>query len=216
MKCTAIVVAGGSGDRFGGLKQFAMLGTKSIAAHSVETCRVIADKVILVVPNGMTGESHGADHVIEGGATRSASVRAGLSLVQDDVEVVVVHDAARPLATPRLFFAVVAELSDERVDAAICAVPVNDTIKEVTQIEGRRRVVHTLHRDDLVAVQTPQAFRADILRRAHLGEGDAHDDAALVEQNGGLIVVVAGEEENMKITSPSDLLVAEELLGARS
>ena len=67
-----------------------------------------------------------------------------------------------------------------------------------------------------MAVQTPQAFRADILRRAHLGEGDAHDDAALVEQNGGLIVVVAGEEENMKITSPSDLLVAEELLGARS
>jgi 2-C-methyl-D-erythritol 4-phosphate cytidylyltransferase len=110
---------------------------------------------------------------------------------------------------------VVAELVDERIAGAICALPVSDTIKRVAELDGRRRVVETLERASLVAVQTPQAFRAEVLRRAHAEEPEATDDAALVEDLGGIVVVVAGETGNLKLTSPVDLLAAEQILGAR-
>jgi len=214
-RCAAIVVAGGQGSRFGGLKQFAELGSVTVAARSVAACRVVAETVILVVPEGMADDAHGADEIVVGGATRASSVRAGLTALGEEFDVVVVHDAARPLATERLFYAVVAELADERVDGAIGGVPVTDTIKEVREIDGRRRVEATLDRDNLVAVQTPQAFRADVLRKAHGGGPDATDDAALVEAIGALVVVVSGEAENLKITSPIDLAAAEQILAQR-
>src|SRR5439155_23285677 len=90
-------------------------------------------------------------------------------------------------------------------DAAVPGLPLSDTLKRV---DDGARVVETVARDDLVAVQTPQAFRADALRAAHASEGDATDDAALVEQRGGCVVVVPGEAENFKITAPSDLDLA--------
>ena len=210
----AIVVAGGSGTRFGGLKQFAQLEGVTVAARSIAACRAVAPTVVLIAPAGTT-EGHGADAVVTGGETRAASVRAGLAALKEDVDVVVVHDAARPLATERLFFSVVAELADERVDGAICAVPVTDTIKRVVEIDGRRRVDTTLERSELVAVQTPQAFRASALRTAHASGAEATDDAALVEALGGLVVVVGGDDENLKLTSPVDLAAATEILGHR-
>ncbi len=215
MKCSAIVVAGGSGNRFGGLKQFALLHGESVAARSVTLCRTIADTVVLVVPAGMTDETHGADRVVEGGGNRSMSVRAGLAALDDDVEVVVIHDAARPLASERLFSSVVAELSDESLDGAIVGLPVVDTIKQVTRVGERIRVHETIDREQYVTVQTPQAFRAAVLRQAHQQHETATDDAALVEALGGIIVVVPGEDENIKITSPADVVIAEKLLGGR-
>ena len=133
-------------------------------------------------------------------------MRNGLAAVPADAEIVVVHDAARPLATAALFDAVIAAVR-AGADAAIPGVPVSDTIK---QVDGER-VVETLDRSKLVAVQTPQAFRADALRKAHAAGGEATDDAGLVEANGGTVVVVPGEQANIKVTTPDDLRIAEAL-----
>jgi 2-C-methyl-D-erythritol 4-phosphate cytidylyltransferase len=162
------------------------------------------------VPSGSKDGDHsecGADRVVEGGASRSASVRCGLAAVPDEADVIVVHDAARPLATAALFDAVVASATGH--GAAICAVPVSDTIKRV---DGGL-VIDTLDRDHLVAVQTPQAFDAALLRRAHASGAEATDDAALVELLGASVSVVPGDAHNVKITTPADLRAAEQFLG---
>jgi 2-C-methyl-D-erythritol 4-phosphate cytidylyltransferase len=138
-------------------------------------------------------------------------VRNGLAVVPEVAEVVIVHDAARPLASPALFGAVVAALVDG-VDGAVPGLAVADTVKRHQQ----GRVVETLDRSDLVVVQTPQAFRATSLRRAHRIGGDATDDAALVEASGGTVVVVTGETSNFKLTLPEDLERAEEELRVRA
>ena len=131
--------------------------------------------------------------------------------------VVVVHDAARPLASPDLFVAVIAAVTDGGADGAVPGVPPSDTIKAVDE---SGRVTDTLDRTTLVAVQTPQAFRADVLRRAHDAAAagasvGATDDAMLVEALGGTVQVVPGEPGNLKITDPADLGAAERLLAAR-
>lgn len=209
-----IVVAGGAGTRFGAPKQFLPLAGLTVAERSVATCRSVADRVVLVVPTGAGPQTHGADVVVEGGATRAASVRAGLAALEEDVDAVVVHDAARPLARPELFAAVLGAL-ERGASGAVCAVAVSDTIKRVARGPNDELcVVETLDRSELVAVQTPQAFRPDALRRAHAGEPDATDDAALVEALGLPVAVVPGDPENLKLTTPADFARAEELLGA--
>ena len=199
MTVAAIVVAGGRGERFGGQKQFAKLGGRTLAAHSVEQSRSVADFVVVVVPEDYLGDGEGADLVVTGGATRSDSVRAGLA-VCDDAQFIVVQDAARPLASTQLFEVVLAAVRAGAA-AAIPGVTVSDTIKQVA--DGV--VVNTPPRDQLVAVQTPQAFQAEILRRAHASAGVATDDAGLVEALGESVVVVAGERTNIKVTNPEDL-----------
>jgi 2-C-methyl-D-erythritol 4-phosphate cytidylyltransferase len=139
-------------------------------------------------------------------------VRAGLARVPDTAEVVVVHDAARPLASRRLFAAVIDAVS-AGADAAVPGLPVVDTLKRVS--DGC--VVETVSRANLVAVQTPQAFRAGALRTAHAQEGVDTDDAALVEAAGGKVVVVDGERRNLKLTLADDLELAQTLIeGART
>jgi 2-C-methyl-D-erythritol 4-phosphate cytidylyltransferase len=203
----AIVVAAGSGSRFGGHKQFAELGGKPLVEWSVEVAAKVCDGVVVVVPPGTP--AGGAYVVVEGGPTRSESVRRGLAAVPEEAGIIAVHDAARPLARAELWQAVIAAV-DEGADAAIPAAAVTDTVKEVG---GDGRLV-TLDRSRLVAVQTPQAFRAAALRRAHVAGGDATDDAALVEAAGGRVVLVDGPLDNIKVTAPSDLLVAAALMGA--
>jgi 2-C-methyl-D-erythritol 4-phosphate cytidylyltransferase len=222
----ALVVAAGSGTRFGRPKQFAPLCGRPVVAWAVDVARSRCDGVVLVLPAAhlpsepsKPDERFGADLVVAGGDSRSASVRAGLGAVPAEAEVVVVHDAARPLATPALFDAVLAPLADSAVAGVVCAVPVADTLKRLGAA-GRdaawRPVVETVDRQELVAVQTPQAFRAEVLRRAHAGEPEATDDAALVESLGERVVVVAGDPANRKLTTPLDLVVAEALVaGAR-
>ncbi len=196
-KVWTIVVAGGSGARFGGPKQYEMLGDRRIIDHSVETANSNCDGVVIVVPADDCAREGG----VAGGATRSESVRAGLAMVPDDATIVCVHDAARPFATPALFAAVIAAVQ-QGADAAIPGVAVADTIK---LIDDNGVVINTPRRDRVVAVQTPQAFRADVLRAAHASAGEATDDAALVEARGGHVVVVAGDVLNRKITHPDDL-----------
>ncbi|MCU1458025.1 MAG: 2-C-methyl-D-erythritol 4-phosphate cytidylyltransferase [Actinomycetia bacterium] len=203
MDVWGIVVAAGRGRRFGGAKQFETLGDRRMVDRAVETALLECDEIVLVLPEGATWEGPAVHTVVAGGTTRSDSVRAGLAAVPDHVAVVVVHDAARPLASPELFEAVIAAIA-AGADGAVPGVPVTDTIKRV---EGSR-VVETVARDTLVAVQTPQAFAASALRAAHAASGDATDDAALVEAAGGRVVVVPGEPHNLKITAPRDLELA--------
>jgi 2-C-methyl-D-erythritol 4-phosphate cytidylyltransferase/2-C-methyl-D-erythritol 2,4-cyclodiphosphate synthase len=198
----AIVVAAGSGERFGGRKQFATLAGRPAAAWAVEAARAVADVVVLVVPADAADASLGADLVAVGGATRSASVRAGLAAIDHDTTIVVVHDAARPLASPSLFRSVVGALDDAAVAGAVPGMPLSDTVKSV---DAQGLVAATLDRSALVTVQTPQAFVAGALRAAHRGDPEATDDAALVEAGGGRVVVVPGEPSNLKLTTPADL-----------
>ncbi len=212
-KVWSIVVAGGAGARFGDRKQFAPLCGRPVLEWAVEACRPVSAGVVLVLPADRDAvDPHGADIVVAGGPTRADSVRCGLAAVPGDAEVIVVHDAARPLASPRLFAAVLAAVGADGVDGAVPGVPPSDTIKAV---DGAGNVTSTLDRSTLVAVQTPQAFRAAALRRAHArADATATDDAMLVEALGGTVRVVPGELANLKITGPDDLGAAERLLAA--
>jgi 2-C-methyl-D-erythritol 4-phosphate cytidylyltransferase len=206
-----IVVAGGSGQRFGQMKQFASLDGRPVVAHAVAAAQPWSAGVVLVVPAGVAPDAHGADLAVHGGPTRSDSVRHGLAAVPEEAAVIVVHDAARPLASADLFRAVIAAVSTGGADAAVPGVPVRDTIKEV---DAEGHVTATPDRATLVAVQTPQAFRADVLRRAHQRGTVATDDAALVERLGATVLVVPGDAGNIKVTTPDDLRAAERRLSA--
>lgn len=191
-----IVVGGGTGQRFGALKQYEQLGDRRVIDHARAAAEASSDGVVVVVPAADAER----ERAVAGGATRSDSVRAGLAAVPAAATIVCVHDAARPFARPELFERVIAAVA-AGADGAIPAVAVNDTIKVVD--DGV--VVATPDRSTLVAVQTPQAFRADILRRAHASAGTSTDDAALVEAIGGRVVVVDGDTSNRKLTRPDDL-----------
>jgi 2-C-methyl-D-erythritol 4-phosphate cytidylyltransferase len=203
----AIVVAAGHGSRFGRPKQYEPLAGRRVLDWSVAAAAKACDGVVLVVPPDRVDDAEPVDAVVAGGDTRSASVRNGLAAVPPDADVIAVHDAARPLATPALFDAAV-DAVRAGAAGAVCAVPVTDTVKRTA--DGA--VVETLDRRHLVSVQTPQAFSADALRAAHAQGPDATDDAALVEAAGGRVVVVPGHAHNFKITHPDDLLVAAALL----
>ena len=204
-----IVPAGGSGERLGAdrPKAFVVLAGKTLLERSVEALRPVCDRVVVAVP---AGSEQGPDQVA-GGASRSESVRNALAAVPE-ADVAVVHDAARPLVTRELVERCLAALTDG-VDAAIAAARVSDTVKEAAP-DGR--VLRTLDRSALWAVQTPQVFRAEVLRRALDVDDEtlasATDDASLVEAGGGVVNVVEAPPENLKVTRVVDLKLAEALL----
>jgi 2-C-methyl-D-erythritol 4-phosphate cytidylyltransferase len=202
MSVWAVVVAAGRGERFGAPKQYERLGGRRVLDWALEAAGARCEGVVLVVPPERVGEHEpAAATVVGGGATRSASVRAGLAAVPEDAEVVLVHDAARPLAPPELFDAVLRAVAGG-ADGAVPGLPVTDTVKRVGP-DGA--VLETLDRHELVTVQTPQAFRAGALRAAHGAGGEASDDAALVEAAGGRVVLVPGHPAAAKVTEPGDL-----------
>jgi 2-C-methyl-D-erythritol 4-phosphate cytidylyltransferase len=192
-----IVVAAGSGLRFGSAKQFETIGGKKIVDWAVDEAWKHSAGVVVVVP---VGQVSGAGQV-EGGNTRSESVRRGLAAVPDTATIICVHDAARPFASPAVFQRVISAVVDG-ADAAVPGVAVVDTIKQVNESNV---VVATPRRETLRAVQTPQAFRAESLRRAHAAGGEGTDDATLIEKMNGEVVVVEGEIVNRKITTREDL-----------
>ena len=207
-----IVVAAGSGSRFGRLKQYEQLGDRRVLDWALDTARAVSEGVVLVVPpDAASRREPGVDAIVPGGATRSQSVRAGLAAVPPEADLVLVHDAARPLASVALFERVIAAV-EAGADAAIPGVAPSNTIKRV---DKKGRVAGTLDRSSLVEVQTPQGFRAAALRAAHEGEPEATDDAGLIESNGGRVIVVDGDASNLKLTHPHDLDVARALLAGR-
>ena len=212
----ALVVAAGRGERLGTAvpKAFAILAGRPMVDWSIAALEEVAaiDEIVVALPPG--ADAPEGTIGVAGGTQRSHSVQAALAAARAD-DVVVVHDAARPLVTPALVEDCLAALSDGGCDAAIAAAPVTDTVKEC---EGQT-VVRTLDRSRLWAVQTPQVFRRDVLERA-LDQPDevigaATDDAALVEGMGGTVRLVPAPRENLKVTTPLDLRVAELLLRER-
>lgn len=203
-----VVVAGGSGQRFGRPKQYESLGDERIIDRSCRMASLVSDGVVVVVPAADVEREGG----VAGGTTRSESVRAGLAAVPADATVVCVHDAARPLAGPELFRRVLDAIA-RGADGAVPGLPVADTIKIV---DAAGAVVSTPQRSLLRAVQTPQAFRADVLRAAHADRGEGTDDAELVERVGGRVVVVEGDPANRKITHLDDLEWARSVVAAEA
>jgi 2-C-methyl-D-erythritol 4-phosphate cytidylyltransferase len=212
MAVVGIVPAAGSGERLGasGPKAFAMCGGRSLLDWSLEVLEAVCDRVVVAVPAEFADPAAGR---VAGGASRSESVRLALAAAPE-ASVAVVHDAARPLVTRELVERCVEALTGW--DAVVAAAPVADTIKEA---EPSGRVLRTLERSALWAIQTPQVFRADVLRRALDVDASvlasATDDASLVEAGGGSVRVVEAPADNIKVTRPVDLALAEALLRAR-
>jgi 2-C-methyl-D-erythritol 4-phosphate cytidylyltransferase len=200
MSAAGIVVAAGRGERFGGPKAETVLAGRPLwqwARDALESAGVGPIVVVGAFPGG-----------IPGGRRRRDSVRAGLDALPAGTEHVLIHDAARPLASPGLVAAVVERLIQGDADAVVPGTAIRDTLKRVE--DGR--VAGTVQRQGIVAAQTPQGFVLDVLVRAHAASGlDATDDAELVERLGGKVVVIEGEEANLKITFPTDLRIAEAL-----
>jgi 2-C-methyl-D-erythritol 4-phosphate cytidylyltransferase/2-C-methyl-D-erythritol 2,4-cyclodiphosphate synthase len=225
MKTVAIIPAGGAGKRLGleVAKQYLLLDSLPVLVHTLNAFQMteIVSAVVLVVPKEDEAsvqkqivEKYGLTKVISvvaGGRERQDSVRNGLQSVSGTFDVVIVHDGVRPFVTPELIRRVVAAAAE--CGAASIGVPAKDTIKETTDDQI---VSATLRRQNLWQTQTPQAFRYDILCRAY---GEAHrdhfygtDDASLVERTGVKVRMVTGSHENIKITTPEDLLMAEALM----
>lgn len=209
----AIVLAGGGGARFGGAKQYAELGRRPLVSWSIAAAAEVADGVVAVVADPATrwpGSDVAGIRVVAGGADRAGSVAAGLAAVPADAGIIVVADAAHPLAEPALFRAVVDAVS-AGADGAVPGLPLVEVLARVDEGGVRRG---GLPRDGLVQVQTPQAFRAQVLRRAHADRPGGTEDSALVADAGGRIVVVPGQATNLHITTPDDLEVARRLVAS--
>lgn len=213
----SIVLAAGLGSRFGGNKQNAMLGHQRVVDWSVSTARSCCDGVVLVVNADAVDDVtiSDADIVVGGGHSRSQSVRNGLEAVPPEATIIVVQDAARPGASADLYRAVIGAVQ-AGADATIPALPVVDTLKRVGDTPNGLEVKETVDRADLMAIQTPQAFKRHILEAAHASGTEATDDAGLVEALGGTVNVVLGELAAIKITTVKDLDIAAELMGLNS
>ena len=216
----ALLVAAGRGERLGaeGPKAFVVLAGRPMLEWSLDALRLVpaVSRIVVALPPGVAAPAGTIG--VAGGAERSHSVRAALEAAGalPDDEPVIVHDAARPLATPELFERALGALAASGADAVVAAARVTDTIKRAGE---DLRVTETLDRGALWAVQTPQVFRRGALARA-LAQPDevlaaATDDAGLVEQAGGRVHVVESPAGNLKVTTPTDLRLAELLLRER-
>jgi 2-C-methyl-D-erythritol 4-phosphate cytidylyltransferase len=200
-----IIPAGGSGERLGAdrPKAFVVCAGRPLIEWSIDALQPTCSRIVVAAP-----PSHVRPGWVAGGPSRSASVRNALDAAPE-ASIVVIHDAARPLITPDL----VARCFDalEGVDGAIAAVPVSDTV----HIAADHVISETPDRSTLWAAQTPQVFRADVLRRAYDSNKEATDEASLVAAVGGTVRLVEGASDNVKVTTPTDLRLAEALLRER-
>ena len=214
----ALIVAAGRGERLGSGRPKALvkLAGRPMLEWSVLALRSVAavERIVVALPANELACAPAGTVAVAGGSVRSQSVREALRAC-DGGDPVIVHDAARPLAGPELFQRALAELERSGADAVIAAAPVSDTIKETG--DDDRTVRRTLDRRRLWAIQTPQVFRRDALERAFAQASvedlaAATDDAWLVERGGGLVRVTTAGPENIKVTTPIDLRLAELLL----
>ena len=224
MSVWAVLAAAGRGERLQAdrPKAFAQLGGRPLLAVSLERLEASAwiDSIVVVAPPGweepviLLAEELGCGKVVAsvaGGDSRTASVRIGVGEVADDAAAILVHDAARPLVTGPLIERLLAALN-EGWDGAIPGLSPNDTVKRVR--DGA--VVETLPREELVTVQTPQAFVASVLRRALADGGEGTDCSSLVERAGGRVTVVRGDPRLQKVTTAEDLALVESWLAGES
>jgi len=222
MHVSAIIPAGGRGSRFGAPvpKQLLALAGRPILAHSVGAIASSPDVTDLVValppdlastPPTYLSTTGKPLTVVAGGQRRRDSVANAFAAVAGRADIVLIHDAARPLVSHDVIRRTIEAAA--ATGAAIAALRVSDTVK---QVDDERRVTATLPRERIYLAQTPQAFRVDVLRAALLLGGDATDEAALAERAGHRVMVVDGDVRNMKITTPDDLVIAERLMSGAS
>ena len=207
----AILLAAGRGERLGsGLaKQWLDVDGRRAVDRVVNTASAVVDGTVLVLPPGARWDGPPVHAVAVGGATRAQSVRAGLALIPDEADVVIVHDAAHPLASAALFQAVVHRVR-AGADAAVCVLPMT----QVVQVVRAGRIVSVLPKDGQVLAQSPAAFRAGVLRAAHATAPESTEDVALVVAAGGRVVAVWGESVNLHVTTPSEWWMANSLATA--
>lgn len=218
MTIAAIIAAAGRGHRLGSAlpKSLVTVAGAPLVVHAVRTMRQAGvDIIVVAAPADCVDDIQALvpeAHVIAGGVLRQDSVSLALSTLPDDVDIVLVHDAARGLAPAAVAGAVV-DAVRAGADAVVPVVPVADTIKEVDAVGS---IVATLDRSKLRAVQTPQGFRREVLQRAHDAATGAEvtDDAALVEAVGVVVTTVPGAPLAMKVTTSADLAIAESLVAA--
>ena len=228
MRVEVIIAAGGTGRRFGEdqPKQFYLLKGKPILSWAIgrfEECILVA-RIILAVPRGMG--KYTRQHVlspfgykkvktvVEGGKERRDSVLQGLNMLETDTDTVLVHDGVRPIISEKLIRKVIQ--ATQRWEAVVPGLPVRETIKQV----GENNLVRgTLDKKTIYLAQTPQGFKKDLICRAYAQVKKrgrrSNDDASLVEKLGVKVKMIPGEETNIKITSPQDLVVSELFLGDR-
>jgi 2-C-methyl-D-erythritol 4-phosphate cytidylyltransferase / 2-C-methyl-D-erythritol 2,4-cyclodiphosphate synthase len=213
-KTAAIIAAAGMGHRLGANlpKALVKLLDKTLAEHAVANLSPVCELIIVTAPSGYEAEYSkilgDQVEVITGGVLRSDSIRLAISKIPAKYEYVLVHDAARALASTTLASSVLSQLIQGE-QAVVPALNVIDTIKEV---DAKGYVRNTLDRSALKVIQTPQGFTRSVLERAHMASEDATDDAALVEALGIAVKVITGEEGALKITTPSDLAAGIRLL----
>ena len=218
MKTCAIIVAAGSGRRFGGRKQFFMLRGRPVVIHALEAVRKICGRAVLVLPSGSTVsfrkrwlKRQGDVITVPGGSSRCESVLAGLNAVPDSCDYVCIHDGARPLIEPRAVRQCLR--AAKKHGAAVCAARATDTVKRA----GRKgKIEGTLDRNDIWLVQTPQVFRKGIILEAYRRLGGRYsgitDDAMVAEKAGIMPVLVQNNSENIKITKKRDIISAHRIL----
>jgi 2-C-methyl-D-erythritol 4-phosphate cytidylyltransferase/2-C-methyl-D-erythritol 2,4-cyclodiphosphate synthase len=210
----AIIAAAGSGERFGASipKALIQLGGRTLLEHAVASISAVADQIVVTAPAGYEEQIKklvGDDiTVVTGGATRSESVRAGLAAIKG-ADFVLVHDAARSLASVDLAKRVVASLKG----GAVAVVPVLPVVDTLQQVGADNNVVAAVDRAQLRRVQTPQGFTYSVLQEVHQGAQDATDDSTLALNAGHTVQTIIGEERALKITTPSDLATALTFLG---
>lgn len=202
-----IVLAAGAGARFGQRKQFLKLGERRLVDWSVLALQPMCAGLVLVLSQGDEWDDPRVDVVVAGGETRIESARRGLEAIPASAEYVLVHDAAHPLADQKLLESLISAVQEEGIDAALPVLPTRETVMRV----GGDRVIETIPRDGLVVVQTPQAFRASVLRAAHEIGGQVSDDSVLVQRMGAAITLVTGDPRNIHITTTDELAMAERL-----
>ncbi|MCH7762284.1 MAG: 2-C-methyl-D-erythritol 4-phosphate cytidylyltransferase [Candidatus Marinimicrobia bacterium] len=217
LKTGAVIAAAGSGERFGGKKQFKQLKKRPLLFHTLNPFLECTDifEIVVVVPEEnlelvsrelASYTSAKPVRAVAGGARRQDSVLNGCLALSDDVEIIAVHDAARPFVTSKLISATIAGCRN--TDGCIAALPCKDTVKKVMN----NQIQSTLNRNTIWLAQTPQTFHRDILIRALKQNMDATDEASMVETLGGKVAVTEGFSGNFKITTSEDWKLAEELI----
>ena len=208
MTTCCILLAGGSGARFGAPKQFEVVAGRRLVDRAADVASEVCDDVVVVLPSGAPWSGPPVTALVEGGTSRAGSVRNGLSAVPGGTDVIVVHDAAHPLASPALYRAVIQAV----VAGAPAASPFLPVAESLVRRDGDEAVA-AVPKDGVGLSQTPHAFRADVLRALHAEEPETSDEVTLLLTGGDRVALVPGDPTNIHVTTKAELAMAARLLG---
>ena len=208
MRSCCILLAGGSGARFGAPKQFEVVAGRRLVDRAADVASEACDDVVVVLPAGAPWSGPPDAALVEGGTSRAGSVRSGLTAVPAGTDVIVIHDAAHPLASPVLYQAVI-----EAVTAGATAASPFLPVAEVLVRRDGDDAVATIPKDGVGLSQTPHAFRADVLRALHADEPETTDEVSLLLARGARVALVPGDPVNIHVTTRAELAMAARLLG---